>query len=89
MNVALLRKSSIKNNRLCDRFALFTMISNIEDIKKKQAAGIKIVQWGGGKDSWVFQSVMNESGIKPDIVTDGGIKGLKFHFDNIPFVTFC
>jgi len=83
MRVELLRKTSLRNYRMCDQYCLFTTGHSLDEIKRLKESR-KIVSFGAGMYSWFCISILKEVGIGPDIITDNGLKNLDVFLDNIP-----
>lgn len=88
MRLNLLTKSNIYygSSRMCEQFCLFTSEHSIDEIKRLQNEGRKIVCFGAGKNSWMYINVLRESGIEPDIITDNRIKSPDVFLDDKPII---
>jgi len=87
MRVELLRKTSLRDDRMCDQFSLFTTRHSVDEIRLlKESEGRKIVCFGADENSWFYISVLREANIGPDIITDNSRTSLDVYLDNIPLI---
>lgn len=84
MRIELLRKTRLLDNNRCGALSIFTSGHSVEEIRRLQSDGIKLVCFGCDNNSIFYMDTLRESGLTPDVITDNNLKTLDTYFYDIP-----